>query len=143
MDIITRRGWLGSISQTDEHPQYGTAYAVVKGYTHDRDQAKQDTTNLEIVVRRPDGRQALIYVLADNDGYSYPAGTPVHVLTPDPNVPGWQIDGKAGPSGIGWRYNGDLEVSANLRIVSSDATPRQAWVRVVLRCGADGMWHEV
>ncbi len=141
LEIITRKGWLGSISQTDEDVEYGTAYAIVKSYTKTRDQARQDTTNLEIVVRRPDGRQALVYVLADNDGFVYPTGTPVHVFNVDPVAPGYQIDGKAGPSGIGWRYNGDLEVSANLRIFNA-GVERQAWVRVILR-EIDGVWREV
>lgn len=137
-EIITRKGWLGSISQTDEDVEYGTAYAIVKGYTKTRDGARQDTTNLEIVVRRPGSSTALIYVFADNDGYSYPAGVPVHVFNIDPNAPGYQIDGKAGPSGIGWRYNGDLELAANLRIYNA-GVERQAWVRVVLR-EVDGVW---
>lgn len=142
MDIITRKGWLNSIAQTDEHPQFGTAYAVVKNY----DAWGADTTNLEIVVRRPDGAQKLIYVLADRAGWNYGAGVPVTVFTADLTLSpseepvGGQIDGKPGPSSIGWRINGDLEIGANLRCVWG-GQERQAWVRVTLRCEA-GVWKE-
>jgi len=142
MDIITRKGWLNSISQTNEDIQCGTAYAVVKGYTKTRDGAKQDTTNLEIVVQRPGASTVLVQVFADNDGYPYAAGVPVHVFDIDPAALGYQIDGKAGPSGIGWRYNGDLEISANLRIFK-EGVERQSWVRIVLREGEGGVWGEV
>lgn len=140
MEIITRKGWLNSISQTSEHPDYGAAYVVVKAYDQVRDGARQNTTNLEVVVRRPGEGQALVYVLADNDGWTYPAGTPVHTFNIDSGVTGDQIDGKAGPSSCGWRLDGSLEIAANLRIYR-DGTIRQAWVRVVLR-EVDGVWQE-
>lgn len=142
MEIITHKGHLGSISATDEDVEWGTAYAIVKGYTKTRDGARQDTTNLEIVIRRPGMYRELIYVFADNAGYSYASGIPVHVFNIDPTAPGYQIDGKAGPSGIGWRLNGDLEISANLRIYK-EGVERQAWVSVTLREGEGGVWSEV
>lgn len=141
-DIITRKGHLASISQTSEDVEWGTAYAIVKGYTRARDGAREDTTNLEIVVRRPGSYTELIHVFADKDGYPYPAGVPVHVFNIDPAAPGFQIDGKPGPSGIGWRLNGDLEISANLRIFK-EGVERQAWVAIVLREGEGGVWSVV
>jgi hypothetical protein len=138
MNIITRKGWLNSIAQTNEHPQFGTAYVLVKNY----DDWGADTTNLEIVVRRPDGGQKLIYVFANSAGWPYEPGVPVVVLNADARYPQHdQIDGKPGPSSCGWRCNGYLEVSANLRC-TKDEQERQAWVRVVLREVA-GVWREV
>lgn len=141
MDIITRKGGLSAIDITDEHPQFGTAWAVVKRYDDKNSRVKEPTTNLEIVVRRPNGQQALVYVLAENGAFTYPAGVPVHVFEIDPNTVGDQIDGKAGPSGLGWRLDGSLEIAANLRVYRDGAT-RQAWVRIMLR-EVDGVWREV
>lgn len=144
-DIITRKGWTIASNQTDEHPRYGTAYAVVKSYDPDRDGAREAAQNLEIAIRAPggaDNTQYLAYVLAENSGYTYPAGTPVRVFDIDPNVKGDQIDGKAGPSSLGWRLDGSLEVTANLRVYK-DGKHRQAWVRIILRHGEDGVWRTV
>lgn len=142
MKIITRKGGLSTIAMTSENPDFGTAWAVVKRYDDKNSNAKEPTTNLEIAIRPPGSNaQYLAYVFAENGAFTYPAGVPVHVLDIDPNISGDQIDGKAGPSGLGWRLNGDLELAANLRI-SNEGKTRQAWVRVTLR-EVDGVWREV
>lgn len=124
MQIITKAGSVSSIGMTSDHPDFGTAYAVVKRY----DVAGGSTTNIEIVVRRPSGAQALVFAVVENTLKDYGVGVPII------------IGGKAGPSSVGWRANGDLEVAANIR---QEDPHRQAWARLVLRCGDDGRWGEV